>query len=252
MTRPAPRLPLLVLASLALLAACVSSPETRQASAQYSAALAAWSQDLAAFERAWVAEIDALIADLEQALAARAVAERIRKLSADYDGFSNVDWQRQVSRNGLITISAAVYDERDRVHNFVTWLRNVELPASDDPVQVIDGVLATRRSETAAALRAAETLDGFDAEELARLRAEAAQGPFGNDTVANAIVEILVAARMSRDAVPADLDNLEAVMSALATAHASVDRWIQTDVTVPGEDIAALASAWSATLGGAE
>jgi hypothetical protein len=77
-------------------------------------------------------------------------------------------------------------------------------------------------------------------------------GPFGNDTVSNSMVEIIITWRLARASIPGDLENLEAVISALQTAHASVDRWIQMDVTVPGEDVAALVSSWSDALGGSQ
>ncbi len=243
------RLRLAALASNLLVSACVSSPETKMASTQYKVALDAYAQNVRAFERAWMAEIDALIGDLESALASRAVAERIRILSADYDGFSSEDWEREVARNGLITLSEAVASERARVASVLGRLENIRLPDSQDPQQVIAHVLNTYRDETIAAL---ELQPGLDDAERARLIAEANAGPFGNDRVSNSMVEVIITSRLARDSIPRDLDNLGAVVSALRTAHASVDRWIQTDVTVPGEDVAALVSSWSDALGGSQ
>ena len=240
---------LLALTSILFVSACVSSPEAKMASTQYKVALDAYAQDVRSFERAWIAEIDALVDDLGSALVSRAVAERIRILSAEYDGFSNEDWEREVSRNGLITLSEAVAGERQRVESVLTRLENIRFPQSQDPQQVINHVLNTYRDETIAALEIHPELDD---EERARLIAEANIGPFGNDAVSNSMVKVIITWRLARKSIPGDMDNLEAVVSALKTAHASVDKWIQTDVTVPGEDIAALVSSWSDALGGSQ
>ena len=237
------------IASLLLLSACVSSPETRMASTQYKVALDAYAQNVRAFERAWMAEIDALIGDLGSALKSRAVAERIRILSAKYDGFSNEDWEREVARNGLIALSEAVANERARVEGVLSRLDNIELGDSQNPDEVVTQVLKTYRDQTVAALN---IQPGLDDAERARLLAEAELGPFGRDAASNAMVEMIITSRLARDSIPGDLDNLEAVISALKTAHASVDKWIQTDVTVPGEDVAALVSSWSDALGGSQ
>ena len=238
-----------ILVSFLCLGACVSSPETKMASTQYKVALDAYAQNIRAFERTWMAEIDALIDDLGSALTSRAVAERIRILSADYDGFSSEDWERQVARNGLITLSEAVASERARVESVLSRLETIELPESRDPQQVVTHVLETYRDQTIAAI---ELQPGLDDAERARLLAEANMGPFGNDTVSNSMVQVIITSRLARDSIPGDLENLEAVVSALQTAHASVDKWIQTDVTVPGEDVAALVSSWSDALGGSQ
>ena len=240
---------LAALGLLLFISACVSSPETKMASTQYKVALDAYAQNIRAFERAWIAEIDALVVDLESALASRAVAERIRILSADYDGFSSEDWEREVARSGLITLSEAVAGERARVASVLDRLENIALPASQGPQEVVAHVLATYREQTIAAL---ELQPGLDDAERARLLEEARMGPFGRDAVSNSIVEVIITWRLARHSIPGDLDNLEAVVSALKTAHASVDKWIQTDVTVPGEDVAALASSWSDALGGSQ
>ena len=237
------------LASLIFLGACVSSPETKLASTQYKVALDTYAQNVRAFERAWMAEIDALIGDLGSALKSRAVAERIRILSADYDGFSNEDWEREVARNGLITLSQAVAGERARVESVLGRLETIGLGDSQDPQQVIVHVLNTYRDDTIDVLRIRPDLSDAERE---RLIAEANMGPFGRDTVSNEMVKMIITSRLARDSIPGDLDNLEAVVAALKTAHSSVDRWIQTDVTVPGEDVAALVSSWSDALGGSQ
>lgn len=238
-----------ILASLIFLGACVSSPETKMASTQYKVALDAYSQNVRTFERAWMAEIDALISDLGSALSSRAVAERIRILSADYDGFSNEDWEKEVARNGLITLSEAVASERARVESVLGRLERIKLPESQNPEEVIAHVLNTYRDQTIAALELRPDLVDAGRD---RLLAEANMGPFGSDTVSNSMVKVIITSRLARDSIPGDLDNLEAVVSALKTAHASVDKWIQTDVTVPGEDVAALVSSWSDALGGSQ
>lgn len=240
---------LLAVVVLTVLGACVSSPETKLASTQYRAALDAYTGNVSAFERAWIAEIDALIDDLEEALASRAVAERIRMLSSDYDEFTNRDWQREVAREGLISLSEAVYSERARVQKFVNWLEAANLPDSQDPQKVVSLLLAQYREE---ALQAIELQQNLDAAEKQRLQTEVNRGPFGDDVVANSMVKMIITARLARDTVPADIDNLVSVLSALKTAHVSVDQWIQTDVTVNGEDLAALVSAWSSAVGGTE
>lgn len=240
---------LAALALFLLVSACVSSPETKMASTQYKVALDAYAQNVRAFERAWMAEIDALISDLGTALTSRAVAKRIRILSADYDGFSNEDWEQEVARSGLITLSQAVANERARVEGVLGRLEKIKLPESQDPDEVIAHVLNTYRDQTVAAL---ELQPGMDNAVRDRLLAEAEEGPFGSDTVSNGMVKVIITSRLARDSIPGDLDNLEAVVSALKTAHASVDKWIQTDVTVPGEDVAALVSSWSDALGGSQ
>lgn len=238
-----------ILASLILFAACVSSPETKMASTQYKVALDAYAQNVRAFERAWLAEIDALIGDLGSALKSRAIAERIRILSANYDGFSNEDWEREVARNGLITLSEAVAGERARVEGVLGRLENIDLGDSQDPQQVIVHVLNTYKDETIEVL---EIRPDLTVAERDRLIGEANIGPFGRDTVSNEMVKVIITSRLARDSIPGDLDNLEAVVAALKTAHASVDKWIQTDVTVPGEDVADLVSSWSDALGASQ
>ena len=237
------------LASLVLLGACVSSPETKMASTQYKVALDAYAQNIRSFERAWMGEIDALIGDLGSALKSRAVAERIRILSAKYDGFSNEDWEQEVARNGLITLSEAVAGEHARVDGVLGRLDNIGLGDSEEPQKVIAHVLNTYRDETIAVLELRPDLDDAERD---RLIAEAKIGPFGSDTVSNSMINVVITSRLARDSIPGDLDNLEAVVSALKTAHASVDKWIQTDVTVPGEDVADLVSSWSDALGGSQ
>lgn len=238
-----------LLIALGFLGACVSSPETKMASTQYTVALDAYAQNVRAFERAWMAEIDALTGDLGSALKSRAVAERIRILSVKYDGFSNEDWEQEVARNGLITLSEAVASERARVEGVLGRLDKIGLGDSQNPNEVIAHVLKTYRDETVGVLEIRPDLTDADRE---RLIAEADMGPFGRDAVSNEMVKMIITWRLARNSIPGDLDNLEAVVSALKMAHASVDKWIQTDVTVPGEDLAALVSSWSDALGGSQ
>ena len=236
----------ILLIGCAGISACVSSPETRQASTQYKVALNAYVQDLQAFEDAWVGEIDRLLLDLDTALVARAVTEKVKSLSSEHDGFASVGWQREAAAGGLITLSEAIDDERDRVHGFLDVLDGIELPEIDDPEAIVDSVLAEYKRLTIATI---ELRPDLSDEEKLRLRTEAELGPFGADAVANSIVRVIITWRAARAAIPADIENLEAVLKALKKAHASVDRWIQTDVTVPGEDLAALVNAWSAAVG---
>ena len=135
-----------------VLGACATSPETKEASSQYKMALETLARDVTAFERAWASEIDVLIDDLEEALAARAVAQRIRSLSAEYDGFSNAAWERAAARDGLIVLSQAVYDERERVRSYTSWLAANEPaeavePFGDDVANsIVDVIVLTRRA----------------------------------------------------------------------------------------------------------
>jgi len=241
-----------ILVSLIFLGACVSSPETKMASTQYKVALDAYEQNVRAFEQAWIAEIDALVGDLGSALVSRAIAERIRILSADYDGFSNEDWEQEVAANGLITLSEAVASERGRVEGFLSLLQKIELPESEDPETLFAHVVSVYRVQVNAVLEIMSDLPDMEDAERDRLFLEAERGPFGSDTVSNEMVKKIITWRLARESIPADLNNLEAVVSALKTAHASVNKWIQTDVTVPGEDVATLVSSWSDALGGSQ
>ena len=226
---------------------CASSAETKMASTQYKTALDAYSQNVRAFERAWIGEIGLLIDDLHKSIAARAVTERVRVLSAESDGFSSTDWEQEVARNGLISLSEAVDIERERVRNVIKRIGAIKRPQDQDPTAVVNHVLGVYRQESIAAINEISLLpDG----ERNRLLAEAEAGPFGNDVVANSMIETIIIWEMARDAIPRDLDHLESVIAALKTAHASVDQWIQTDVTVPGEEVATLVGAWSSALGG--
>lgn len=234
---------------LILAAGCVSSPETKQASTQYKVALNTYSQDVRAFGDAWTGEIDMLLIDLGDALVARAVTEKVRVLSDRHDGFSSASWEREVAGGGLIAMSEAIDNERDRVRNVIKALNGIALPTSEDPAEIVDHVLDSFEQVSIIAI---ESNAELAPEERQRLIAEANLGPFGEDAVANSIVRLMIIWRAAKEAIPGDLRNLQTVLSALKTAHASVDRWIQTDVTVPGEDIAELVQRWSVATGGAQ
>jgi hypothetical protein len=238
-------------AVLALLsgAACAPSPETKLVSSQYRAALDAYARDLEVFEDAWIAEIDRLLRDLGDALEARAVNERIRMVSAEHGGFSSAHWEREVARGGLVSLAAAIEGERDRVRAVLETLEGIATPEGDDPEAIVGEVMDEYRRQ---ALAAIDATPGLRPAERQRLLAGAEPGPFGADAVANDILRVIVTWRAARAAVPRDLDNLAAILDALQQAQASVDRWIQTDVSVPGEDVAALVEAWSAAIGDPE
>lgn len=229
------------------LAACVSSPETKLASTQYKAAIEAYARNIQAFEDAWVAEFDRAIKDLSDALVATAVTKKIQELSAPSGGFSSDDWEKEFSSNGLIALSRAIDNERARVDKYLVFLYKFDVTANDD--------INTLRQDAidafnAKAIKALEKLP--DGAEKEALQADLALGPFGDDVKANALVEKILIWRKAQASVPQDLENLSIVVSALRQAHDSVNEWIQTDVTVPGDDLAGLVNAWSTSVGGAQ
>lgn len=258
------RKPFVVTVALLTLGACVSSPETKIASSQVGAALTTYSQSLQQFEGAWVDEIDLLIDDVAAAIVAHATVRRVDTLAAQTENFSNTDWRQEVADRGLVSLSREIDAERDRVqallrlldqlHVDVVQLESQELTPAERRERIVTRYRANvvESMATLDALIAAESNDQLRAElQRAKNNAvlESTQGPFVADPESMALYEIIVSLQAMRAAIPADMRNLTALVSAVRTAHESVDRWIQTDVTVPGEDLGQLVNAWSAAVG---
>lgn len=235
--------------SMLYLAGCVTSAETKIASTQYKSAINAYAQDVRAFEDAWLEEIDLLVADFEDALMANVITAKIRNLSAQGEGFAGDEWESAFEKSGLITLSAEIDSERDRVHSALRFLYSIDIPAGDDPEAIIDEVLSDYRNRMIAAIR---VRPGWTEEQKDAFIAEQELGPFGANEDANDLVSLIIQWRINRRDVDARMKNLHTVVAALKKAHASVDRWIQTDVSAPGDELADLVITWSDQVGGTQ
>ncbi len=217
-------------AAVLLTIGCVSSPETKLASSQYKTAIDDYARNVEAFEDAWIAELDKAIDDVGEALAARAVTLKVQSLSVDGDGFSEAGERKEFKDDGLIALSRVIENERERIAKFLTVVDKFT-------AENLDGVRELIRSAS------------FPADEETRLLADLSLGPAEKDPVAQGLVDVLMTLRKSRRELPDDLANLKTIVDALRKTHAEVDAWIQTDVTVPGEDVADLVKTWSETMG---
>lgn len=209
--------------SVALVAAattgCVANQDVKTASAEVSKTLGnvrAAEQD---FNDAVLAELEQTRAQVARAVVAGIVYKKIGSFADDLEAKGN-----------LIGLSREISDAQQRGELFVERISTATLPDNVDTVNISDWVAATLGITATPAPATAPT-------------AVSAPTPppdvLGTLGVTEAQVRTLLRLRQMELRTRAGLLNeLDQHVSALTALHAQVDQWIQTDVTVKGEDLA--------------
>jgi len=163
---------------------------------------------------------DAVLAELEQTRAqvARAIVAGIvyRKIGAIADDLE--------TKGNLIGLSKEISDAQARGELFVDRISTAKLPENLDTVKVSDWLAATLSPTPGAAATPAVS---------------PAPDVLGQLGVTETQVRTLLRLRQMEIRAKAGLlDELNQHVAAIAALHAQVDQWIQTDVTVKGDDVA--------------
>ena len=214
--------------SLAL-SGCVSGPQVKQASSQMKEALVSVSGAEADFKKALLTEIDATRDQIGRAILARLVRDRIDAVAADYE-----------KKGELIKLSDEIDAASSAAHQFVFAIRSlsVDAGATDDDLDgVIKDQLQKKQASLSLVLKRPE-LSQAEKADLMRQRDTLAIWTAPTYPGRTDLRTMLQLARTRAYVEKELLKQLDVHIHALANVHNTVDGWIQTDVTVHGNDVA--------------
>jgi hypothetical protein len=188
--------------------ACAANQDVKTASTEVTKTITATRAVEKDFAKALVSEVDNTAAQVERALASRIVYAQIQAIALDLE-----------NKGDLIGLSKKISEAETRAAKFLEVVGQAKPPA-DLAKADMEAWVRSFAPEGAPPLAKL----GVDPEELRTLLT-------------------LYAMRKKAEQVNSQLDTHLAAMTAL---HAQVDLWIQTDVTVKGEDVAAAIKAVAA------
>ncbi len=210
-----------------LLASCVASTEVKQASSQIGVSLTALREAQADLRDAYLRELEETRQMVGRAIVADAVVRKVHQMSKEeLDG-------------DLIAISSAINSEREAYRSLVDKILEAEPRANESDSAVVNRVLKGRADDLR---KSAADLEGFgateSAQELRDLAVQLESGKDGVDQYDDMLV--LVTLALTKEAVRTGIADLDQYVRYLQLVHAQVHEWITTDVTVKGDDVAAL------------
>jgi len=194
----------LALLVLGAVPACVANQDVKTASKEVTKSLTATRGVEQDFTQALVAEVDRTEQQVERALSARIVYTQIQAIAGDLE-----------SKGDLIGLSKKISEAELRAEKFFEVVNQAAPPA-----------------------------DLAKADMTAWVRAIAKQPPDAPDPLAGLGIKpdelrTLLTLRQLRESAKTVTGELDTHLAAIMALHQQVDAWIQTDVTVKGEDVAA-------------
>lgn len=218
------------------LAGCASSQETKQASGDVALALAALDQAEQDFRDIYLRELDDTQDLVERAIVADAVKRLVDGLAAE-----------EIDGN-LIVISTAIRAERDTYRDLTAAISRTRPRSGEAPADVVTRVLMDKAGDLRGAADQLVAVGQAESAAALRLRAdELAAGAAGVPQFGD--MEVLVILTIAKSDVREGSRALGAYVDLMRMVHAQVDEWIATDMTVKGDQVAALIDRHAATLG---
>ena len=225
---------LLALCAL-LLAGCASSPEVKQASGDVGLALAALGEAQEDYRDIFLRELDDTQELVARAIIADAVLRKVKSLSAEE------------AQGNLIFISREMQIERDAYRDLTEAIMRTRPKADEDPEAAVQRVLDRKAADLRAAAAALEAVGDTASAAIVRERAE--RWRLGSELDQYSDLVTLVILQIARGDVRRGSDELGAYVDLMQLVHAQVHEWITTDVTVRGDQVAALIDRHATTLG---
>jgi hypothetical protein len=218
-----------------LFAGCASSSEVKQASGDVDLALAALSEAQEDYRDIFLRELGDTQELVARAIVADAVVRVVESLAVE-----------EIEGN-LIVISAAMRIEREAYRDLTAAVMRTRPRADEDPGAVVKRVLERKAADLRAAARALDAAGQTESAAAVRERAERWRD--GSELAQYSDLETLAILQIARGDVRRGSDKLGAYVDLMQLVHAQVHEWIATDVTVRGDQVAALIDRHSATLG---
>lgn len=228
----------LLLLILVVSTGCVSTAESKVASASTGAALKSLEQAETTFANLYAAEIDKTIALVGDAVIAKAVKV---KISNEAD---------KVAQGNLIALSEEIEATQDAVSRLVhSLIASPPTIKGEANSPIADYLRSKARSlrKTAIELQNA----GF-VQEAAELEARADALEAGQPFVSQALdgdLEVIVRLADAKSKTAQNLKALKTHTKAITAMHEVINEWIMTDATVSGKDLAALLEKNAALFG---
>ncbi len=229
-----------------LLMGCVAPIEVKQASGEVGVALDALQEAQKDFHGLYIRELEATRQLVARAIVSDAVVRKVGTLS-----------QEEVDGD-LIDISKTIQGEREAFQGLVNQLLSEPVRTNmtteqtagvdeDSAESLVNTLLEKRAEANRKAADALETAGQRDEARELRIRADQlGQGEAGVDQYDDLVV--LSRLELTKADVRQGSAELEAYLQFLQRIHDQVNEWIATDVTVEGEEIAALMDKHSAVL----
>jgi hypothetical protein len=219
---------------------CASPPQAQLASTQLTAVLTELRGATRSFRNAYVAEIERTQTELERAVVARSVKNRVQELSRS---FGEPEWHDRFRQQGLIALSEEIEQEQDAARRLVNEVGRIRLRrdelASEGLERLIDRHAEALRA-SAAQLRAQGVIEAADELEARAADFETGGAQAIEDELLRAYLEAYLELGALRREVPQNLRQLTTLVEILQETHSVVHEWVMTDVKVSGADIADL------------
>jgi hypothetical protein len=224
-----------ILLLVALLYGCTTQHTVKQASTEMTGTLVDLKQAQRDLQRLYLAEIDKTILLVQQSIISNRVQQTIKGL------------QQEEEEGDLLGISEKIYERRrssqvmlDEFSNWVQDNLGDDDDASDKVIEFVSEVSKRYR-------RQADRLESTSPELASELR-EKADTIETLDPDTETGLATLVELYRAEEVASKRLGDLKTYLSVLAAIHETIDEWIQTEVTVSGEDVANLVQKHSSTL----
>ena len=241
------------LACIALtLVGCVASTEVKTASSDVGVALKELSTAQAEFRDALIAEIEEIRQLIASSVVNGAVNREVAALTEAgfFEPGTDAGGDHPADRQGdppdsidLISLSDSIKNARDAAEKRVEQILELKPPAGEDPDY--EAAVAASLEENVEALQ--RTAERFGDPELhaavARARAAVA-----SDEEIEALAQLL-SLQATKGVVTAGMSDLADYIKFLRKIHAPVNQWVSTDVTVKGDELAALIDKHAGLIG---
>jgi tartrate dehydratase beta subunit/fumarate hydratase class I family protein len=215
---------------------CAASNEVKQASSQVGVALTDLRETGDDFRTIYLRELEETRQLVGRAVVADAVVRKVKDLSAKEE------------KGDLISISGSIKSQRDAYQVLVKKIMQAKPKEDQNPEDVVKAILKKRAS---ALRKSAEVLSLSGKEESAhKLLQRAEKLETSPEDVENfGDMVVIVEIKQIKNHVREGMKGLDEYLQFLQMMHAQVNEWITSDVTVKGEDVAALIEKHAAVLG---
>jgi hypothetical protein len=215
---------------------CAASNEVKQASSQVEVALASLREAQDDLRNFYLRELEETRQLVGRAIVADAVVRKVNTLS------------KEELKGDLISISKAAKSQRDAYQGLVNEIMQTK-PKKDEKAEDLVKAIFDRRVKALRSLATTFKAGGNTASAIKLIeRAEELETASKDEKDFGDMV-VIIQLEQSQADVRKGMKDLDDYLQFLQMIHSQVNEWITTDVTVKGEDVAALIEKHAAVLG---
>jgi len=220
-----------------LFISCAASNEVKQASSQVEVALTSLREAQGDLRNLYLRELEETRQLVGRAIVADAVVRKVNTLS------------KEELKGDLISISKAVKSQRDAYQFLVNEIMQTKPKKDEKAKDVVKAIFDDKRVK--ALRRVAKTFkaEGNTASAIKLIERAEKLETASKDVKDFGDMVVIVQLEQAQADVRRGMKDLDDYLQFLQMIHSQVNEWITTDVTVKGEDVAALVEKHAAVIG---